>query len=111
MSEPPPLLFRNATATPTTRSNPDLVCIAVSGQMVVPGSQELLPWLQGSLARRGSSCRDYCPWAIASRLRVYARANRQTMQRAFESVAAPAVRRSPCWKREIGLIEWLESLW
>lgn len=41
---------------------------------------------------------------------LYARANLQTKRRALESMAAPAVRRSPRWKRETGLIESLESL-
>jgi len=54
--------------------------------------------------------RDWLGHAGLETTSLYARANLQTKRRALESMSAPAVRRSPRWKREAGLIEWLESL-
>jgi integrase/recombinase XerC len=54
--------------------------------------------------------RDWLGHAGLETTSIYARANLQTKRRALESMTAPAIRRPPRWKRDIGLIEWLESL-
>jgi integrase/recombinase XerC len=54
--------------------------------------------------------RDWLGHASLDSTSIYARANLQTKRRALESLGAPPSRRPPRWKREAGLIEWLESL-
>lgn len=54
--------------------------------------------------------RDWLGHARLDTTGLYARANLQTKRRALETLNPPASRRSPRWKRETGLIEWLESL-
>jgi integrase/recombinase XerC len=41
---------------------------------------------------------------------LYAQANLATKRKALEQLHPPSVHRRPRWKREPGLIEWLEAL-
>jgi site-specific recombinase XerC len=41
---------------------------------------------------------------------LYAQANLETKRAALERVHPPSSQRRPRWKRQAGLIEWLESL-
>ncbi|HVB82551.1 MAG TPA: tyrosine-type recombinase/integrase [Candidatus Binataceae bacterium] len=55
--------------------------------------------------------RDWLGHANLDTTSLYARANLQTKRKALESLdPPPSPRRPPSWKRQTGLIEWLESL-
>ena len=54
--------------------------------------------------------RDWLGHASLDTTNLYAQANMETKRRALETLRPKSPRRAPRWKREAGLIEWLESL-
>lgn len=54
--------------------------------------------------------RDYLGHASTNTTSLYARANLQTKRLALERLDPPSAHRAPRWKREAGLLAWLESL-
>ena len=54
--------------------------------------------------------RDWLGHASLDTTNIYAQANLETKRKALELLGRTSSRRSPRWRRDAGLIEWLESL-
>ena len=54
--------------------------------------------------------RDWLGHASLDTTNLYAQANLETKRRALQDIRSRSSHRAPRWKREVGLIEWLESL-